>query len=260
MITVHLRPNPLLGLLLSAKHYVRGIGPAKQSADFKRRKEFDMRKLSFGAIGIFLMAVVMVSCVSNPYTVSQGTERVTLSGKTAFLEVTMAPRSLAISPIIDATIYNVAIKGAEKKLTQVQDAKLAVFNEEVSEHYATQYETEVIQVVYPFPEDAVAFNFFSKATPEVKEQLAKICEADNAEIVVAMIGQINTVSVAALGINGRNQMRISLCVFDKTGKLIAEGNVATPPQIMTAGDETAFGLLFEDGIEYTKTLNNALVQ
>jgi hypothetical protein len=208
-----------------------------------------MKKL----LGFFLSVIgicAMVSCASLPYEVSQKGDPAVLGQKTVFLDVALAPRSFAVLPLIDAGIYNAAAASAEKSFKTVEETKSRLMRDTIADAYARQYGTEVIRTAYPFEPDKISLNYFSEANEETISKLVALCEENGAEVIVAVVGQVACTGVGTFGIKGANQMRISLCVFDKKGQLLARGTVNTPPRQAGPTDTASYGFLFDEGSAY----------
>jgi hypothetical protein len=208
-----------------------------------------MKRL-FGFILPVVGVCMMVSCTSLPYEVAQKGDPAVLGQKTVFLDAVLLPRSLAVLPLIDAGIYNAAVAGAEKSFKQVEETKMRLMRDTIADAYERQYGGELIRAAYPVEQDKISFNYFSEASEETVAKLVALCEENEAETIVAVVGQIVCTGVGTFGIQGVNQMRISLCVFDKKGQLLAQGNVNAPGQKAGPSDAVSYGFLFDEGSAY----------
>ncbi|MDR0639566.1 MAG: hypothetical protein LBG27_11825 [Spirochaetaceae bacterium] len=213
--------------------------------------------LVLSVIGICTIASI-ASCASAPYKVLQTGDSAVLGQKTVFLDVALAPRSLAVLPLIDAGIYNAGVASAEAAFKMVDETKLRLMRDSIADAYAGQFGAELVRAAYPFGQDEIYMNYFAEAGEETIAQLAALCEENEAEVIVAVVAQAVCTGVGTFGIRGSHEMRLSLCVFDKQGQLLAQGEVRTPGRQFGATDTAGYGFLFDEGSAYFASLLQSL--
>ncbi|MDR0550622.1 MAG: hypothetical protein LBG72_01245 [Spirochaetaceae bacterium] len=196
---------------------------------------------------------MFMSCATTQYQVEKNSIKELAGQKTVFLDVIMAPRKLKVMPLIDAGIYNSIVNKAEPELSRVEKRKLSSMNSELSEMYADSYNAEVVRAVFPAGQTP-ALKSFSNADEYTTAQLVKLCGDNKAEFIVTTVGQIQCTDVGAFGIRAANRMNMSVCIFDKSGQLIAQGKVNTKERIAGGDDTAVYGLLFDEGATHCSTL------
>jgi hypothetical protein len=200
---------------------------------------------------------VLMSCATSPYTVNQSVSPALLEQKTVFLDTVLMQRNLPVLPLIDAGIYRVAVEAAKESLARVESSKLKFMNDEIAAEYEDLFHAELIRCAFPFSEDEdpgnVPFYYYTQES-RVPDKIAKLCAENDAELVVATVAQITTTGVSAFGIKGNSHLKLSLCIFDKTGALVAQGEVESPPRVSTPDDTGMHGLLFDEGVIYYSLL------
>jgi hypothetical protein len=216
-----------------------------------------MKKLC-GFIVPVIGVCIIASCASLPYEVVQKGDPAVLGQKTVFLDTVLLPRSLALFPLVDAGIYNAAVASAQASFKQVEETKMRLMNDTVADAYERQYGAELVRTAYPLEQDEIPFDYFSAASEETVAKLVALCEENEAEVIVATVGQVVCTGVGTFGIQGVNQMRISFCVFDKKGQLLAQGKVNTPGKKAGPSDSVSYGFLFDEGSAYCVSLLQSL--
>jgi hypothetical protein len=215
-----------------------------------------MKKIMIGII--LSISIIFLSCASSPYRVQKSVDRELLRQDTVILEIFMLPRSLQIFPLIDAGIYNTALKNSEEDFSQIETTRLRFMNEEIRSKYAEMFNARVVRSNFSFDGNVNKLNYFSEADEKVKEQLVRLCEENRGEIIVAIVGQIQCTNVSAFGINGTNRMNVNICIFDRRGQIIAQGRANTQGITTFANDTESYALLFQNGTTVSIGLLNEL--
>lgn len=94
-------------------------------------------------------------------------------------------------------------------------------------------------------------DYFSKANAEIKARIAAICEENEMDFAVTMVGQIVYAErMNSAPISVPTTVVVEVCLFDKTGTLISQGKVQTVSYLTRGtGHVTVLNLLLDDAIE-----------
>jgi hypothetical protein len=196
-------------------------------------------------LSLFVLALVC-SCASSPYKVSLNTGD-TLYGKTAvLLEIGIAKQRLMYFPLLETAIYNSSLESNIEGLEAAQRKGNSELYQRVTGWFRNNYNMAIVRSPYSFADKKLPLNFFRKSsTSEMKQNLAAICEENNADCLITVMSQYITTAVGLLGISGANKLRLEICVFDRDGSLIGYGTADTGRLILRAKEVEGFASLYE---------------
>ncbi|MDR2842607.1 MAG: hypothetical protein LBV52_05345 [Spirochaetaceae bacterium] len=193
-------------------------------------------------IMVLSMAVFVVSCASSPYSVSNTMDIGQLQGTVAFSEIAILPMSYAFIPLIDAGIYNSFLDSNESKRNAVVTRAATKLVKHTSLDFSEDFSVKTVLVDAKFD---TLYDKNNNVLPYVEQQIAKLCEDNNADYMVVLQGRIETTGVSFLGITGKNQFFIGANIFDKNGKKICSGTVDGNSDTINASSNEDFGIIVE---------------
>ncbi|WP_461255449.1 hypothetical protein [Treponema sp. R80B11-R83G3] len=142
---------------------------------------------------------------------------------------------------------------SESYLRQQQDIldrRQKVFLETFSARYAELNGAKTTDVAFNFSGVPTA-DYFSKANTEIKSKIAEICKENNTDFAITMVGQqVYSETMYTDPISASSTINVEVCLFDKTGTLIAQGQIETVQSTAgTTGDAKNFRVLLDDAFE-----------
>lgn len=215
--------------------------------------------------GIFIFSCFFSSCQSTPVRFAEGIQKSSLSGKTVFLEISMAEWQRTYVPLLDAGIYNGGLDKIADEFNVSQKSKINSLQGELVELYASLYKPEIIIDSFPFKDDKYTLKYFTekdkqtgKIDTNISETIAEICARHEAEYALAFIGQMQTVGVAVFGVNGRNRLVFEAALLDKSGNLVSSAFVQTEVEFIKSSDVNQFISLFDQAAVLLKNMINSM--
>jgi hypothetical protein len=206
-----------------------------------------------------LLALVVffgVSCASTPSSAKKTLSISEFSeSKVAIVNFSVAPHSKAHLPLIDAGIYNTALKSAESSFLPLQDKGLENLYSRITDFLKSTYSIEDINV--PLLDDAKdekTLTYYSKPSETVKSKIIETCAETGADYFIGTIGQIITLGVSALGLTGSNTITFSVTIFDASGNIITGDVFSVSPIIMVGSDYNKLASLFDLSGGYMESL------
>jgi hypothetical protein len=219
-----------------------------------------MKKIINCGLLVFI-ALFVVSCAST-----SSSQKKTISvdefsnSNVVVANFIMAPRSKVYIPLIDAGIYNAALNTAEPKFLPLQEKNLEDLNVRFSDYLKTNYNSEVINISFiNDTKNEMDLNYYFKPSDEVKAKVIEICAENDAKYFIGAIGQLRTLGVAALGLNGSNDLVFFITIFDASGNIVSGDIFKTPVTMIEASDYLKFASLFEIAGNFILTSMNNLI-
>ncbi|MDR0720330.1 MAG: hypothetical protein LBF78_11905, partial [Treponema sp.] len=155
----------------------------------------------------------------------------------------------------DLKNFNDAVT-SESWLTQEREAltrKQVTLYEKFNARYTELNEAGTERAVFDFGGVSPTPDYFSVNTGNagVAAKIAAACEENGADFAVTMIGQVvHGETMQAAPISSSADMRVEVCLFDKTGALAAQGQIVTlAGDVKPASGITTFRLFLDDAIE-----------
>jgi hypothetical protein len=198
---------------------------------------------------ISLTVVVFMSCATSPDKIPQRTGSVINNKRIAIVEIGVVRHSLTYSPFIDAGIYNAALSRNADSLKEAQKEKNENLYNEITKCFSEIYNVEAVKAAYPFADDGLALNYFSK---DVKQQLIKICNENNSDYLVTIMSRFVTTRVWTMGIMGDNRLRLEIAIFDREGILIVSKTSYSTENMLAANNISGFKNLYNTILRPTR--------
>lgn len=219
----------------------------------------------FCGILTILLASGLMSCATSNVIIENvgAVPSSALSGKTVMLEIGMAEWNRAVIPLLDAQLYNAALNRVLDQFDRLQTEQLIDLHSQLALFYSDLYQAEVVSARFPFEvTDNISYsapgNYFDNLNPAEIQIIRNIAAANNAEYVLAIIGQIRTVGVGAFGRNGTNRLFFNMALFDRSGGIVAKGVVGSAPVRSPPGDVHSLASMFNSAIPSLRSLLRAI--
>ncbi|MDR0683807.1 MAG: hypothetical protein LBF83_01580 [Spirochaetaceae bacterium] len=153
----------------------------------------------------------------------------------------------------DLKNFNDAVT-SESWLTQEREAlarKQAALSEGFNARYTELNGAGTERAAFDFGGASPTLDYFSKGDAGIAAKIAAACEAAGADYAVTMVGQIvYQETMQAAPIAAAAELRVEVCLFDKTGAPAAQGKIVTlSGQVKPASGITTFRLFLDDAIE-----------
>jgi hypothetical protein len=154
-------------------------------------------------------------------------------------------------------------KGADKTIAEelpaLQAAWIDQFAENFSAAYRKQFGGNAETIPYPF-EGKIKPTYFSKANASVKSAVSKLCAENQAQYAVGIVMQVVHGTGGGQSTAVSTQIKTEVCVFDSTGKIVAQGKTATPMLRVEPSSLGNYVQLYAAGEQNTESLIGQLAK
>jgi hypothetical protein len=230
------------------------------------------------------MLLIMASCATTTGNVVQVSKKAatnTLSAEKTIVLVGAAQRKnpsmaaywgQALVHIFDGGLFTYPIyggaaisefKAADKTIVEelpaLQAAWLDQFSENFSSAYGKQFGSDTKVIAYPF-EGAIKPTHFSGANASVKSVISELCAENQANYAVGIIVQIVHGTGGGQSMAVSTQLKTEACVFDRNGKIVAQGKTATPMFALDPGSLGNYMQLYAAGEQNMASLISQLAK
>jgi len=198
------------------------------------------------ALALAVFIVLGLACATVPGT--QGpppTFKVTKAApadvlnekKAVVLSITMEDRKMPTSVATNGGMlykaarllaWNNKAKGFAEELEVIQTKRLEETANAISETYNSTYQAETAIVEYKFEKANHSITYFDKPNAAIKNQITSICNANNAEFAIAIVGRIYHMQIDAIDDKAVTYVLTKLTLFDKTGNIVATADTSNP--------------------------------
>ncbi len=194
---------------------------------------------------IAVAALSLLGCMTTKVQVIQKPTAPLAGVKAVVADVVMTQRTVPMFPLIDAGIYRAAVNNAEAQLKAVDETKTSEMGSVLETSYKDTFGAEVIRGAAPFA-GPLTPGFYAAPTADAVSRIADEATAYGADLVVIPTARVVTTGVSGFGIIGYTYAGLDLFVFDKSGKLVASGQLMTNVKGFAAQDMASYGTILDE--------------
>lgn len=186
---------------------------------------------------IVILIVLLSSCSSLSVLVKSSDPALKSITSLAFVETGFSERILPVLPLLDAGIYNSAVKNAAVNLFDVEEAATDKLNSIFPTVLKELSSGDITTVENPFGTED--FSLFDIPDTFTLQKIKDIAKETSTDAVVLCTIRVETTGVSAFGINGASFVRSNVYIYSKEGTLLAEGQFVS--ETVTAGPSSVSG-------------------